>query len=68
VSSQPAPTPTLPHKRGRETSDKGKEISSEARVWSALAEINDPEMPINLVDLGVVYGVELAGGTVRGPG
>jgi metal-sulfur cluster biosynthetic enzyme len=30
-----------------------------------LAEIDDPEMPINLVDLGVVYGVELAEGTVR---
>jgi metal-sulfur cluster biosynthetic enzyme len=44
-----------PRERGRE----------EARVWSALAEINDPEMPINLVDLGVVYGVELDGRTVR---
>ena len=37
----------------------------EARVWSALAEINDPEMPINLVDLGVVYGVEVGAGVVR---
>jgi len=37
----------------------------EARIWSALAEINDPEMPINLVDLGVVYGVEVGAGVVR---
>ena len=37
----------------------------EARIWSALAEINDPEMPINLVDLGVVYGVEVGQGLVR---
>ena len=37
----------------------------EERVWSALAEINDPEMPINLVDLGVVYGVEVGAGVVR---
>jgi len=37
----------------------------EARVWSALAEINDPEMPVSLVDLGVVYGVEVGEGTVR---
>lgn len=37
----------------------------EARVWSALAEINDPEMPINLVDLGLVYGLEVGEGTVR---
>jgi phenylacetate-CoA oxygenase PaaJ subunit len=37
----------------------------EARVWSALAEINDPEMPVSLVDLGVVYGVEVEDRTVR---
>ena len=37
----------------------------EDRVWSALAEIDDPEMPINLVDLGVIYGVEVGSGTVR---
>ncbi len=27
------------------------------RLWAALAEIQDPEMPINLVDLGVIYGL-----------
>src|SRR5919204_281618 len=37
----------------------------EAQVWSALAEITDPEMPVNLVDLGLVYGVEVRGGSVR---
>ena len=50
-----APIPTLPRERGRE----------EQRIWRALAEINDPEMPINLVDLGVVYGIALEGRTVR---
>ena len=40
-------------------------MSPQQRIWSALAEINDPEMPINLVDLGVVYGVELEDRTVR---
>jgi len=55
VSPHAAPTPTLPRERGRE----------EERIWLALAEINDPEMPINLVDLGIVYGVELDGRTVR---
>lgn len=29
----------------------------EERVWDALAEIQDPEMPVNLVDLGLVYRV-----------
>ena len=31
--------------------------SVEERVWDALAEIEDPEMPVNLVDLGLVYAV-----------
>src|SRR2546421_8090058 len=39
--------------------------SLEARVWAALAEINDPEMPVNLVDLGLIYGVEVGEGKVR---
>ena len=36
----------------------------EARLWSALAEINDPEMPVNLVDLGLIYGLSVEGGRV----
>jgi len=36
----------------------------EARLWSALAEIDDPEMPVNLVDLGLIYGVTVDGGRV----
>ena len=27
------------------------------RYWDALAEVDDPEMPVNLVDLGVIYDV-----------
>ena len=27
------------------------------RLWAALAEIEDPEMPVNLVDLGIIYKV-----------
>jgi metal-sulfur cluster biosynthetic enzyme len=29
----------------------------EARVWDALHDIEDPEMPVSIVDLGLVYGV-----------
>ena len=52
-----SPHPTLPQ--------RGRGISLQQRIWSALAQIDDPEMPINLVDLGVVYGVALEGRTVR---
>jgi metal-sulfur cluster biosynthetic enzyme len=33
----------------------------EERVWRALYEVPDPEFPISLVDLGLVYGVEVCG-------
>ncbi len=38
---------------------------TETRVWEALKEVNDPEMPISLVDMGMVYGVSVEGRTVR---
>jgi metal-sulfur cluster biosynthetic enzyme len=35
------------------------------RLWAALAEVQDPEMPINLVDLGVIYRIAEADGLVE---
>lgn len=32
-----------------------------AQVWEALCEVIDPELGINIVDLGLVYGVRLDG-------
>jgi metal-sulfur cluster biosynthetic enzyme len=34
-------------------------------VWQALASIPDPEFGINIVDLGLIYSVECAGGEVH---
>ena len=34
------------------------------RLWAALSEIQDPEMPVNLVDLGIIYGVAEHDGVV----
>ena len=33
-------------------------------LWAALAEVQDPEMPVNLVDLGVIYGIKETDGVV----
>jgi metal-sulfur cluster biosynthetic enzyme len=32
---------------------------TEAAVWQALATITDPELPVSLVDMGMVYGVSV---------
>ncbi|WP_435079760.1 1,2-phenylacetyl-CoA epoxidase subunit PaaD [Halococcus sp. AFM35] len=34
----------------------------ERAVWDALYDIDDPEMPISIVDLGLIYGVEIENG------
>lgn len=36
-----------------------------AAAWDCLREVLDPEIPISLVDLGLIYGVEMDGGGVR---
>ncbi|WIV66989.1 1,2-phenylacetyl-CoA epoxidase subunit PaaD [Natrialbaceae archaeon AArc-T1-2] len=34
----------------------------EADVWETLYEIDDPEMPVSIVDLGLIYGVSVEDG------
>jgi metal-sulfur cluster biosynthetic enzyme len=34
---------------------------SEAKVWEALGTVMDPEVPFSVVELGLVYGVEVQG-------
>jgi len=35
------------------------------RLWAALAEVEDPEMPGNLVDLGLIYDINERDGVVE---
>ena len=34
-------------------------------LWSALREVMDPEVPVSLVDLGLIYDVRKSGGEVE---
>ncbi|MGC1677268.1 MAG: iron-sulfur cluster assembly protein [Candidatus Binataceae bacterium] len=38
---------------------------TEADVYEVLRECYDPEIPVNVVDLGLVYGVALSGGVIN---
>ncbi|MEJ2678345.1 MAG: metal-sulfur cluster assembly factor [Gemmatimonadota bacterium] len=35
------------------------------RLWSALREVRDPELPVSLVDLGLIYDVRVSAGVVE---
>lgn len=37
----------------------------EKQVWDVLKTCNDPEIPVNVVDLGLVYNVQVDGGKVH---
>ena len=39
--------------------------SLEKRVWDALSQITDPEMPVSLVDMGMVYRVAVMDGVAE---
>jgi metal-sulfur cluster biosynthetic enzyme len=41
------------------------ETIDEERVFAALSEVLDPEIGINIVDLGLIYGVDICSGAVR---
>lgn len=48
-----------------EFEDSGDGIVHEDQVWSALDSIFDPEIPISLVSLGLIYSVDISGSVVN---
>ena len=52
---------------GEKTQEPEAEVSAEAhegppsedKVWAALKKVYDPEIPVNIVDLGLVYSMEV---------
>jgi metal-sulfur cluster biosynthetic enzyme len=40
-------------------------MASRTEIERALAEVLDPEYPVSLVDMGLIRGIEVEGGTAR---
>ena len=40
---------------------KAKATGPELRLWAALEEVEDPEWPISVVDMGLIYGLAFVG-------
>lgn len=39
-------------------------VIEEKALWDALHEVHDPEIPVNVVDLGLVYRLEIKNGNL----
>jgi metal-sulfur cluster biosynthetic enzyme len=39
-------------------------VSVEARLWQALQDVEDPEIPVSVVNLGLIVAIEFADGVV----
>lgn len=40
-------------------------MPTKEEILNALKEVYDPEIPVNIVDLGLIYGVEIEGDKVK---
>jgi len=60
-----APTPASPPVPSAEPAASGPYTERERLITDALKQIYDPEIPMNIVDLGLVYGFEWSGDDVK---
>lgn len=44
---------------------RAKATPDELRLWHALEEVEDPEWPISVVDMGLIYGLRFTDGRVH---
>jgi len=44
------------------TGAKANASTAELRLWKALEEVDDPEYPISVIDMGLIYNIHLQSG------
>ena len=55
----PSSTPTIPPQAAAQQADPSQPLSEDL-VFQALRKCRDPEIPVNIVDLGLIYDVRIA--------
>jgi len=62
-TEEPTPCAYTEYNEGEDVEDlpaTGEDAEGlEADAWAVLSDIEDPEMPISIVDLGLIYGVDV---------
>lgn len=58
------PTPTVPLQATSQPPDPSQPLSEDL-VFQALRKCRDPEIPVNIVDLGLIYDVRITGDLVN---
>jgi metal-sulfur cluster biosynthetic enzyme/Fe-S cluster assembly iron-binding protein IscA len=60
-SGSPPGTPDSVSFEGRAQHREAPEVERETRLREALRQVYDPEIPVNIVDLGLIYGIDWTG-------
>jgi len=60
TSDQPLPVPTA----ASESSEPAEDTLTEDQVKLALRRVKDPELNLNILDLGLIYGIRVEGNAV----
>ncbi|HYA71284.1 MAG TPA: iron-sulfur cluster assembly protein [Thermoplasmata archaeon] len=63
--SDPAPTPSTDAQSPFAPASSGPYAEREKLITENLKQIYDPEIPMNIVDLGLIYGFEWTGDAVK---
>jgi metal-sulfur cluster biosynthetic enzyme len=56
----PAPSAQARTAQARQNADP-----EEIKLWQALEEVQDPEFPISVVDMGLIYGLQRSGHQIK---